>query len=52
MIVSESATVSGFIPLGKHILPLCAITYDAMFNWRFYLSVKYEALTGLPPKDS
>jgi hypothetical protein len=32
MIVSESATVSGFIPLGKHILPLCAITYDAVFS--------------------
>jgi|SRR6516164_8747163 hypothetical protein len=32
MIVSESATVSGFIPLGKHTLSLCAITYDAVFS--------------------
>src|SRR5438094_2320881 len=34
MIVSDSAIVSGFILLEKHTLPQCAITYDAVFNYR------------------
>jgi protein-S-isoprenylcysteine O-methyltransferase Ste14 len=33
MMVSESATVSGFIPPGNHSSSTYAITYDAVFSY-------------------
>src|SRR5438876_11692710 len=41
MMVSESATVSGFILSGNHRSPIYAITYDAVYNYFSTLGIPF-----------